>query len=108
MRLRQSVDCKVTYRLAAITFSLMPPIGSTRPVNDTSPVIATHAARDGHQYTRVTRNEGEREGERARHIPMSGRTGVLSASDKSEVIIAIPALGPSFGVAPSGTCICTR
>ena len=29
-----------------------------------------------------------------------------ATSLESELNIAIPALGPSFGVAPSGTCIC--
>ena len=33
----------------------------------------------------------------------SGRTGLLSASESREVMIAHPALGPSLGVAPAGT-----
>ncbi len=51
-----------------------PPIGNTRPRKVISPVMA-----------------------------MSERTGTLVNVDTSAVHIAIPALGPSFGVAPSGT-----
>ncbi|KAG0766053.1 hypothetical protein G6F22_017909 [Rhizopus arrhizus] len=40
-------------------------------------------------------------------IATSARTGTLVSIDTSEVTIAAPALGPSFGVAPSGTCRCT-
>ena len=32
--------------------------------------------------------------------------GLLSANDKNAEVIVIPAEGPSFGVAPSGACIC--
>lgn len=62
--------------LTAITFSLMPPTGKTLPVNDTSPVIATLC-----------------------------RTGLSMASEVNAVTIVMPALGPSFFVAPSGTWI---
>ena len=31
-------------------------------------------------------------------------TGTFASADTSAVTIAMPALGPSFGVAPSGTC----
>lgn len=58
----------------AIVFSLMPPTGRILPINDISPVIAT-----------------------------SCRIGVFLAKDKSAVTIVQPALGPSLGVAPSGT-----
>ena len=62
-------------RSAASTFSLTPPIGSTRPRRLISPVIAT-----------------------------SLRTGRPVSSDVSATNIATPALGPSLGVAPAGTC----
>jgi hypothetical protein len=55
----------------AITFSLIPPTGKTRPVKETSPVIAT-----------------------------SCLIGLFKASDKSAVTMVQPADGPSFGVAP--------
>src|SRR6185437_11748071 len=62
-------------RNAASSFSLRPPIGSTRPRRLISPVIAT-----------------------------SLRTGFPVSAETIEVIIATPAEGPSLGVAPSGTC----
>ncbi len=62
-------------RRAASSFSLSPPIGSTLPRRVTSPVIA-----------------------------MSLRTGICVSTETIEVTMAMPALGPSFGVAPSGTC----
>ena len=58
-------------RWAASAFSFRPPIGSTWPVSVSSPVIAT-----------------------------SSRTGRPVTSDISAVAIVIPALGPSFGIAP--------
>src|SRR5215471_11579625 len=61
-------------RSAASSFSLRPPIGSTRPRKVISPVIA-----------------------------MSLRTGMPVSTETIEVTIATPADGPSFGVAPSGT-----
>ena len=60
--------------LAASSFSLSPPIGRTRPRRVISPVMAT-----------------------------SGRVGLCSNRLTSEVNIATPALGPSFGTAPAGT-----
>ena len=60
---------------AAITFSLMPPTGSTRPRRLISPVMA-----------------------------VSLRTVRSVISDTSAMNIATPALGPSFGIAPAGTC----
>src|SRR5215217_2237758 len=60
---------------AADAFSLRPPIGRTRPVSVSSPVIA-----------------------------VSSRTQRSSTSDRSAVAIVMPALGPSFGIAPAGTC----
>ena len=62
-------------RRAASTFSLMPPTGSTRPESVISPVIA-----------------------------MSPRTGRRVSSEASAVAIVTPAEGPSFGIAPAGTC----
>lgn len=55
----------------AMTFSLIPPTGNTRPVNDTSPVIATFCF-----------------------------IGLFKASDRSAVTMVQPADGPSLGVAP--------
>jgi hypothetical protein len=37
----------------------------------------------------------------------SGRTGLLSARLSSAVTTVQPAEGPSFGVAPAGTCTCS-
>ncbi len=54
-----------------MTFSLIPPTGKTRPVNDTSPVIATFCL-----------------------------MGLFKASERSAVTIVQPADGPSLGVAP--------
>ncbi len=65
-------------RTAPSTFSLTPPIGNTRPVRVISPVIAT-----------------------------SFRTGRSDRALTSAVAIVIPADGPSFGIAPAGTCRCT-
>ena len=62
-------------RAAASSFSFRPPIGSTRPRNVISPVIAT-----------------------------SCRIGMPVSTETIDVVIATPADGPSFGVAPSGTC----
>src|SRR5690606_16413842 len=61
-------------RWAASNFSLRPPIRNTSPRKVISPVIATSAL-----------------------------TGIPVSTDTSAVHIAIPALGPSLGVAPSGT-----
>src|SRR6516162_341167 len=62
-------------RKAASSFSLRPAIGSTRPRSVISPVMAT-----------------------------SRRTGMPVITDTIAVAMATPADGPSFGVAPSGTC----
>ena len=62
---------------AAVVFSFSPPMGSTRPVSVSSPVIA------------VSRRTG---------CPVSVLTRLES--------IVTPALGPSLGVAPSGTWMC--
>ena len=62
-------------RRAASAFSLMPPTGSTSPVSVISPVIAT-----------------------------SSRTASLRAALRMAVAIVMPADGPSFGIAPAGTC----
>ena len=61
-------------RRAASSFSFRPPIGSTRPRNVTSPVMA-----------------------------MSRCTGMPVIVEMMAVAMAMPADGPSFGVAPSGT-----
>ena len=66
-------------RWAASTFCFTPPIGSTRPCSVTSPVM-----------------------------PTIGRTGCPVSSDTSAVVIVTPALGPSFGTAPAGTCTWNR
>ena len=62
---------------AASNFSFNPPIFKIWPLNVISPVIA-----------------------------VSDLTGIPVKIDISEIAIAPPALGPSFGVAPSGTWIC--
>jgi hypothetical protein len=61
-------------RLAASTFSLIPPTGSTLPVSVTSPVIAS-----------------------------AGFTGRPDRSEAIAAVIVTPALGPSLGMAPAGT-----
>ena len=61
-------------RCAASTFSLSPPIGSTRPRRVISPVIAR-----------------------------SCRTGILVSAETRAVAMVMPADGPSLGMAPSGT-----
>ena len=38
-------------------------------------------------------------------MAMSPRTGLPVAADIKAMVIVIPADGPSFGIAPSGTCI---
>ena len=60
-------------RCAANNFYLRPPMGKTSPLKVISPVMAT-----------------------------SDRTGMLVSDDMIAVVIPIPALGPSFGVAASG------
>ncbi len=62
-------------RRAARSFSFRPPIGRTRPRRLISPVMAT-----------------------------SRSTGLPVSSETIAVVMATPADGPSFGVAPSGTC----
>ena len=62
------------YLSAAKSFSFRPPIGRTFPRRVISPVIAT-----------------------------SFLTGLFVRADKTDVAIVIPADGPSFGTAPSGT-----
>ena len=66
-------------RCAPSTFSFTPPIGSTRPRSVISPVIAT-SLRTGRPDIALTR------------APSPSST---------------PADGPSFGIAPAGTCTCT-
>ena len=65
-------------RTAPRTFSLTPPIGSTRPESVISPVIAT-----------------------------SRRTGRPDSAETSAVAMVTPAEGPSFGIAPAGTWMWT-
>ena len=62
-------------RFAAKTFSFTPPTGKTLPRKVISPVIAT--------------SEG---------------TGLFRRSDSRDVSSVTPADGPSFGMAPAGTC----
>ena len=64
-------------RRAARIFSFSPPMGSTFPRRVISPVMATEH-----------------------------RTGRLVKTDSMAVAMVIPAEGPSFGMAPSGTCTC--
>ena len=71
--------CRMPARCAAMVFSLTPPMGSTRPVSESSPVIAK-----------------------------SARGDLACASESMAVTIVIPADGPSLGVAPSGTCTCSE
>ena len=61
------------WRSAAIVFSFKPPMGSTRPRMEISPVIA-----------------------------MSRRTGAPVSAETIAVQTVIPAEGPSLGIAPSG------
>ena len=70
--------CVIPARTAPRIFSLSPPIGSTRPDSVISPVIAT-----------------------------SWRAGRPDSADTIAVAIAMPADGPSFGIAPAGTCTWT-
>ena len=63
----------IPVRSAAIVFSLSPPIGRMRPRMLISPVMAT-----------------------------SLRTGRPVSAEISATQIVMPALGPSFGTAPSG------
>ena len=65
-------------RFAARIFSLIPPTGSTLPRRVISPVMA-----------------------------MWSFTFRLVNDDANDVTIVMPADGPSLGIAPSGTCICT-
>ena len=65
-------------RFAARIFSLTPPIGSTLPRRVSSPVMATRGL---------------------------GRRPVRA--DTIDVAMVMPAEGPSLGMAPSGTWICT-
>ena len=68
----------ITERIPALkapnAFSFKPPIGSTLPLSVISPVMAT-----------------------------SLFTGLFTKTEISAVAIAIPADGPSLGVAPAGT-----
>ena len=72
----QSKISLILARLAASIFSFMPPTGNTLPLSVISPVIA--------RLFLILRCVNK---------------------DTKEVNIVTPALGPSFGVAPSGTCI---
>ena len=65
-------------RTAPSTFSLTPPIGNTLPRSVISPVMAR-----------------------------SWRAGRRDSADTSAVAIVTPAEGPSFGMAPAGTWMCT-
>src|SRR5580700_6295407 len=69
------ITSKSPARCAASSFSFNPPMGSTLPRSVISPVIAR-----------------------------SRRTGILLSALAIAVAIVIPADGPSFGIAPSGTC----
>lgn len=69
-----SITVLIPACFAARIFSFSPPIGRTSPLKVISPVIAT-----------------------------SGRIGLLRSSETMEVNMAIPAEGPSLGMAPAGT-----
>src|SRR5881409_589035 len=69
------ITVSILARRAARTFSLMPPTGSTSPRSVISPVMAT-----------------------------SRRTGRPAKAENIATAIVMPADGPSFGIAPSGTC----
>src|SRR3989449_236202 len=71
-----STIVRIPARTAPNTFSFTPPIGSTRPRRVTSPVIAR-----------------------------SWRAGRRDSTETSAVAIVTPADGPSFGMAPAGTCM---
>ncbi len=73
-----AITVRIPNRWAASAFSFSPPMGRTSPWSVTSPVIAT-----------------------------SSRTGRPVSSDTSAVTIVTPALGPSLGMAPAGTWMCT-
>ena len=62
-------------RSAARSFSFRPPIGRILPLSVISPVIAT-----------------------------SFLTGIPVITETMAVTMAMPAEGPSFGIAPAGTC----
>ena len=66
-------------RWAASTFWRTPPMGSTRPCSVTSPVM-----------------------------PTAERTGTSRSRLTSAVVMVTPADGPSFGMAPAGTCTWNR
>src|SRR5215470_4580541 len=66
-------------RCAASSFCFTPPMGSTLPDRVSSPVM-----------------------------PTAGRTGRPLSSEASAVAMVMPALGPSLGTAPAGTCRCSR
>ena len=66
-------------RRAAMVFSLTPPMGSTRPVRVSSPVM-----------------------------PSFLRTGLPVIIESRAVVMVTPAEGPSLGVAPAGTCRWTK
>ena len=66
---------RILFRRAAITFSFSPPMGRTLPTSESSPVMA----RDLRIFFPVARES------------------------RAEARV-MPAEGPSFGVAPAGTC----
>ena len=68
---------RTAFRCAATAFSFSPPMASTRPRSVISPVIAT-----------------------------SPRTGMPVSALTIAVAIAMPADGPSFGVAPPECAMC--
>ncbi len=69
------ITCLILLRRAAMTFSFKPPMGSTLPTRESSPVIAS----DFLSFLPVAR-------------------------ERSAEASVIPADGPSLGVAPAGTC----
>mmetsp|Transcript_154218 Transcript_154218/g.280097 ORF Transcript_154218/g.280097 Transcript_154218/m.280097 type:complete len:298 (+) Transcript_154218:65-958(+) len=69
--------CFIPARCAAMSFSLMPPTGSTIPRREISPVMAR-----------------------------SGRTSRPVSKETMAVVMVTPAEGPSFGTAPAGKWMC--
>ena len=64
---------------------------------------ALKLANAGHNVTVITK---QRLKDSATNWAQGGIAGILDKTEATAVAIAAPALGPSFGVAPSGTWIC--
>jgi len=84
--------------LAAISFSLTPPMGSTRPLNVSSPVMAVSGLTQLHM-DRKTRGHADSDD---RSAPITCRPDRRLTRTQASVM---PAEGPSLGIAPE--CIGT-